>query len=95
MARRKPTRDPIPTAPDETRLLLALRRAGLEQPQGLTRQHGILNLHWLAVEELGASRGPRALEALVARGLLSRRRQAPEIGRLTPAGLRTLRAQAV
>jgi hypothetical protein len=80
--------------PDETRLLAALQRAGLDQPVSLTRRHGILNLYWLAVEELGTRRGPCALEALVARGLLRRDPACPEIGRVTPAGIRVLHATA-
>ncbi len=94
MARRQPIHDNPRLAPDAARLLQALHRAGLAQPPGLTRRHGVLNLHWVAVEELGAARGPRALEALVTRGLLRRRSDCPEIGRVTPAGLRALRMQA-
>lgn len=73
---------------DQTRLLLALGRASREQPPALTRRHGIVNLSWIAVEELGSERGPRALDALVARGFLRRHARHPEIGRLTPAGTR-------
>ncbi len=96
MPRLKPgqSRDRTQREPDETRLMAALRRAGLEQPSGLTRRHGILNIYWVAVEELGARRGPRALEALVARGFLRRDPACAEIGRLTPAAARALGAQA-
>lgn len=75
---------------DALRLLSAFGRALDDQPRALTRRFGVVNLFWVAVEELGARRGPGALEALVSGGYLRRRPRHPETGRVTPAGRRLL-----
>lgn len=75
---------------DAMQLLDALGRAVCDQPPALTRRFGVVNLFWVAVEELGATRGPGALETLVAGGYLRRHPRHPEIGRVTPAGARLL-----
>ena len=75
---------------DLDKALAALKRARRAQPPELTRRFGILNLFWVAVEELGAARGPRALEALVADGYVRRHPRHPGVGRLTSAGLQAL-----
>lgn len=81
---------------DAMQLLDALARALGDQPPALTRRFGVVNLFWVAVEELGATRGPGTLEALVSGGYLRRHPRHPEIGRVTPAGARLLAgAQAV
>lgn len=75
---------------DAMRLLDAFGRALSDQPPALTRRFGVVNLLWVAVEELGAARGPASLEALVASGYLRLHPRHPEIGRVTPAGARLL-----
>ena len=75
---------------DALQLLSAFDRALDDQPPALTRRFGIVNLFWVAVEELGTTRGPGALEALVAGGYLRRHPRHPEVGRVTPAGARLL-----
>lgn len=75
---------------DAAHLLAAFGRALDDQPRALTRRFGVVNLYWIAVEELGPARGPRALDALVAGGFLRRGPHDPDIGRITPAGQRLL-----
>jgi hypothetical protein len=66
-----------------------------DQPLALSRRFGIVNLSWIAVEELGATRGPDALEALLNAGYLRRHPRDPEIGRVTPTGSRLLASAPV
>ena len=88
---RRHVADGCPDA-DAMQLLDAFERARDDQPSALTRRFGVVNLFWVAVEELGTTRGPGALEALVAGGYLRRHPRHPELGRVTPAGTRLLEA---